>query len=141
MNIIKNLFLAFFIIALFGCNETSNHNKLYNFKEIDDTSMIEKEFLKSVHLYTTPKNLIVSYDEEAEIVQYINISEYGEFFIYRMKKSEGYEDITADLNIKWNTQNEDIRKDLSGIVGEGTIKFKQFNDGKKTNLIRLSFLQ
>ena len=133
MNIIKNLFLAFFIIALCGCNETSNHNKLYNFKEIDDTSMIEKEFLKSVHLYITPKNLIVSYDEEAEIVQYINISEYGEFFIYRMKKSEGYEDITADLNIKWNTQNEDIRKDLSGIVGEGTIKFKQFNDGKKTN--------
>ncbi len=139
MKIIKNVFLAFFLLALCGCSETSNpsfssdHNNLYNFKEIDDLSMIEKEFLKTVHFYVTPKELIVSYDEEAEIVQYINISEYGEFFIYRMKKSEGYEDITADLNIKWNEQNEDIRKDLSGTVGEGTIKFEQFNDGKKTN--------
>ncbi|MBR5290839.1 MAG: hypothetical protein IKU28_07620 [Erysipelotrichaceae bacterium] len=139
MKIIKNILLVFFFIALCGCNETSSssssskYNNLYNFKEIDDISLIEREFLKSVHFYIAPKELIISYDEDAEIVQYINISEYGEFFIYRMKKSEGYEDITADLNLQWNTQNEDIREDLSGIVGEGTIKFEQFSDGKKTN--------
>ena len=139
MKTMKVLFIILFLVTLCGCDDTkslsslSNQNDLYKLKEIDDISIIEKEFLKSINIFVEPKELILSYDEEAKLAQYINLSEYGECFIYRMKKAEAYEDITADLNMQWNTKSDDLRDDLSGIVGEGTIQFEHFNDGKKTN--------